>query len=420
MMFWITSSAIIFVVLLFFILLQSKFQESEESISNYITQRQYELSDNLFKGENLKATEDAFLVLQSFNTSAYVVTKTDSTVFSWPENAESLVKDCEHLVISPLTLRGISVGQVKSCLSVSAVVKSTANTTTFSIVLILIFGVLALPLFGYKRALNSTIAALEEWNKNPTKSLRVKASDAITTRVMGLVQQGFESRMELASVKSQLQLEKDKSDFIRQVAHDMLDPINSFVTNFRIFSDSLPDKKISKILGYSVERIENTFKDILKLKKYNQPQDNPTQTTNIVPLINALLDDKRNIHKDVDFKITMPDRAETICNPEDFKRILSNIINNSLEALDKNEKQISLEMKMDGQKTLITLADNGCGISSNNINHVFKENFTFGKQNGNGIGLSYVAKKVQSWGGDIAISSDLGIGTKINLTLNNA
>lgn len=428
--FWVISLALVSVSLLFLHLYRNKFQEYEATINNYISHRQYELSENLLNDTNPKATEDAFMVLQAYNISAYQVELYGSVKYSWPKSEEiepgkkdaaSIIKSCEYLVRTPLTRFGaIAVGEVKSCLSSSAIAKSTFTTTEFLIVLLLATGALVLPLFNYKRSLNSTMATAEEWSKNPRNTLRIESNDPTTNRIMSFVQQGIDSRMELNEVKSQLQIEKEISRVIKQVAHDIRDPINSLVSNFRIVSENLPDKNISKILNYSVERIESTFNDILKTNRHKSPQSNPVQVADIIPLVNALFDDKRNIHKDVDFKVSAPERIKAVCNPEDLKRVLNNIVNNSIESLDKNKKQISCSLKVENGSAQLILEDNGCGISAENIKKVFDEDFTFGKENGNGLGLSYAANKVKAWGGDISISSDIGVGTRINVTLSNA
>lgn len=55
------------------------------------------------------------------------------------------------------------------------------------------------------------------------------------------------------------------------------------------------------------------------------------------------------------------------------------------------------------------------GASTHDLPKVFDEHFSKGKINGNGLGLYYVKKMINSWGGTITIDSSLGSGTNVKI-----
>lgn len=106
-------------------------------------------------------------------------------------------------------------------------------------------------------------------------------------------------------------------------------------------------------------------------------------------------------------------------NSSELKRVISNLVNNSIEAMgsanDSSFVNISLELK--GEEARILIEDNGKGISPDNLKLIGKRGATFGKKSGNGLGMAHAVSTIESWGGKILVESQLGIGTKISLSL---
>jgi signal transduction histidine kinase len=89
-----------------------------------------------------------------------------------------------------------------------------------------------------------------------------------------------------------------------------------------------------------------------------------------------------------------------------------------LDALDKDEKIISIECKDLGEKFSIVVEDNGTGIPQHVIDRIFDPFFTtkeVGK--GSGLGLHIVAKEIEKHGGKISVHSMEGKGTRFDIEL---
>jgi len=102
----------------------------------------------------------------------------------------------------------------------------------------------------------------------------------------------------------------------------------------------------------------------------------------------------------------------------DFQRALSNLINNSVDALPE-PKQGTVEVKLDADPDCvkITLKDNGKGIPADVLEKIRQKiEVTSGKEDGHGIGLGQVQEMLAASGGKMAIDSTEGKGTEITLT----
>lgn len=103
------------------------------------------------------------------------------------------------------------------------------------------------------------------------------------------------------------------------------------------------------------------------------------------------------------------DKVELIGSKTHLEEVFRNLIRNSLEAIDKKETQegeIRITVSMEEEYCSVDIHDNGCGISNNDIGHIFDIFYTT-KQRGKfgGIGLSYVDKIIKMHHGIITVKS---------------
>jgi len=94
-----------------------------------------------------------------------------------------------------------------------------------------------------------------------------------------------------------------------------------------------------------------------------------------------------------------------------FKRVLVNIINNSIQAMPQGGKLlISAEIKKDALE--LSVADSGIGIPEDKLQGVFNPFYTT-KKDGMGLGLSFCKSMVEEHGGTIEVVSEENVGTTI-------
>jgi len=102
----------------------------------------------------------------------------------------------------------------------------------------------------------------------------------------------------------------------------------------------------------------------------------------------------------------------------EFREVFLNLILNSVQSVER-EGNISIwvaDLEEENGLIEITVEDNGCGISKENVSSIFDPFYTT-KQNGLGLGLFVTQRIVQRNGGFIRVSSELGQGTCVTIRL---
>ena len=114
--------------------------------------------------------------------------------------------------------------------------------------------------------------------------------------------------------------------------------------------------------------------------------------------------------------------VQIIADPEQLKRVVNNIVGNSVKYLDKQKGYISIRVRDVGDFIQVEIEDNGKGIAAKDLPNIFDRFYrTDSSRNsskgGSGIGLSIVKKIIEDHGGKIWANSKLGAGTVMYFVL---
>ncbi|RYF88660.1 MAG: GHKL domain-containing protein, partial [Chitinophagaceae bacterium] len=96
-----------------------------------------------------------------------------------------------------------------------------------------------------------------------------------------------------------------------------------------------------------------------------------------------------------------------------------NIIINAIEAMEENEGKLLIEVKSQGPKYIVTITDNGYGISEEDITKLFEPYFT-SKPKGMGLGLASTLNILQSHKAVVEVTSEIGVGTTFTIAFDPA
>ena len=105
---------------------------------------------------------------------------------------------------------------------------------------------------------------------------------------------------------------------------------------------------------------------------------------------------------------------------DQVKQVFLNVVQNAIEASqDKGTISIlATELARGNEAGIgIRVTDQGCGISADDLSHVFEPFFTLGKRRGTGLGLAICRNIIETHAGDISVTSELGKGTSVNIWL---
>lgn len=184
------------------------------------------------------------------------------------------------------------------------------------------------------------------------------------------------------SLKKKLDLDYILDDFKEVVedTFDGVDRIEDIVRSLKNFSR--PDQ--GKAVRFNVNTcIENTLKVVWSQIKYNANLDKYLQ-----------------------------DVPDVMGQPGSMGQVFLNLLVNAAQAIEEDGGIIRLTTEVDGDFVAVTIADNGCGISPENINRIFDPFFSTKKEGeGTGLGLAISHGIVRKNGGSMTVESEVGKGT---------
>ncbi|OIN98830.1 MAG: two-component sensor histidine kinase [Desulfovibrionaceae bacterium CG1_02_65_16] len=123
------------------------------------------------------------------------------------------------------------------------------------------------------------------------------------------------------------------------------------------------------------------------------------------------------MHRKVEVRLDIdPELPRIVSDRSQLQQVFLNLFNNALAAVaDGGRIEAIARPKDDG--VVVTVRDNGCGMSEETLNHIFEPFFTTKKGTGTGLGLSITYGIVKRLGGEIAVESTQGVGSTLTITL---
>lgn len=207
-----------------------------------------------------------------------------------------------------------------------------------------------------------------------------------------------------------------------QVSHDIQSPLLALKVATKGLAQMPEDQRL--MLQRSIERIEDIVNDLKNKRDDNLDSTNKMEHHILYGLVSSILSEKRLQFKyrDIQFELISeaPVHSSFVqLNQKDFKRVLSNLINNAVESIEtKGEVRIQLEETSDCW--VLKLIDNGRGIPEEYLKDIFKKGFSINKERGQGLGLYHAAKMADEWSAELLVESNESEGTMVELHIPKA
>ncbi len=218
-------------------------------------------------------------------------------------------------------------------------------------------------------------------------------------------------------------------EFASQVAHDIRSPLAALDMVVKD-NESMPKEEKRVLIRAATSRINDIANNLLDKKRELEGGKGSTkevpelENRMLSALLNPILSEKRTQFRDrpnisIDFQEESKNYGVFVeVSQREFRRVISNIINNAVEVLkSKGKIVISLDHEEDGKDVRILIKDNGEGIPSEILPKLGQKGKTYGKEKGNGLGLFHAKKILKSWNGYLKIESTVGVGTTVIITI---
>lgn len=235
----------------------------------------------------------------------------------------------------------------------------------------------------------------------------------------------FRKQIEAGQLKETLALEKEKVALekialAKQVSHDIRSPVSAL--NMIISAEDItPDYR--DLAKQAIKRINVIADSLLAKSKGERTDRTQAETVNLYALVNEIISEKKLQYKrspgiEFEFIEGTGARENVKGSVVELGRVISNLVNNSVEAFGVNGGKVTIKLKkIASGPTQLFVADNGKGIPHHIIEKLGREGFSYGKDeekgSGSGLGLFHAKKTIEQMGGTLKISSQVGSGTEI-------
>jgi signal transduction histidine kinase len=276
-------------------------------------------------------------------------------------------------------------------------------------------------------------------NKKYIPVLMLTAKGEIESKVKGLeigaddyLAKPFDYKELSARVKSLLTIKASREKLVEEeksvaldkmmdeVAHEIRNPLVSIGGFAKRVYDRLPEndpnKKYLEMIMDEVLKLENMVKLLIELKTMTVCYLGNMDINEVITEALTLYEDEFAA-KGVVVKTGLLHNLPFISgDKEQLKIAVSNLIKNSIEAMQESPKVLTIATSVSDGRMIIEVSDTGKGIPKDKLKSIFHPFYT-SKIYGPGLGLTFTLKIVQQHGGNISVESEPGKGTTFTIRL---
>lgn len=233
-------------------------------------------------------------------------------------------------------------------------------------------------------------------------------------------------------IEISMQYEKDNKELISNISHDLKTPVTAIKGYIEGILDGVADtpEKQERYIRTIYAKTNDMQKLIEELFLYSKLDSNAVNYSfQKVNLSDYFEDCIEEISVDLESKKIglgffnyVDKNCIIIADPEQLKRVIINIVSNSAKYIDKPNGLINIRLNDEPEYVQVEIEDNGQGISSEELPHIFERCYRTdasrnSAQGGSGLGLSIAKKIIEEHGGRIWATSKVGIGTTISFVI---
>lgn len=231
-------------------------------------------------------------------------------------------------------------------------------------------------------------------------------------------------------VKTEIEMEKNRSNLLRSISHDIRTPLTSIIgsssallDNSSKLSEEYKEKLVSDIrdeASWLVRVVEN----VLSVTKINGSSAKISKSKEVVEeIVGEVALKYKKQFPDIPLEISVPDSMLFV--PMDatlIEQVIFNLLENAV-VHGKTATKISLSVKKHASDAVFTVSDNGVGIDKSILPYLFDGSFVPGKGNSSdakrdmGIGLSVCKTIINAHGGTTRAANNKNGGAVFGFTL---
>lgn len=234
------------------------------------------------------------------------------------------------------------------------------------------------------------------------------------------------------SSEEKIEHEKQNRELVSNISHDLKTPITAIKGYVEGIMDGVADtpEKMDKYIKTIYNKANDMDKLINELTVYSGIDNNRIpynfHRINVADYFGDCVEEVGLDLESKNIKLDYINYVEkdtiVIADPEQMKKVINNIISNSVKYMDKPEGAIEIRILDEVDSIRVEIEDNGKGIAQKDLQKIFDRFYRTdasrnSAQGGSGIGLSIVKKIIEDHGGYIWATGKEGEGTCIHFVI---
>lgn len=234
------------------------------------------------------------------------------------------------------------------------------------------------------------------------------------------------------STEENHQHEKQNRELISNISHDLKTPITAIKGYMEGIMDGVADtpEKMDKYIRTVYNKANDMDRLINELTLYSGIDSNRTaynfHRINVADYFGDCVEevglDLESKNIELNYSNLVEADTKVIADPEQMKKVINNIIGNSIKYMDKEKGVIDIRILDEVDSIHVEIEDNGKGIAAKDLPNIFERFYRTdtsrnSAQGGSGIGLSIVKKIIEDHGGYVWATSRENEGTCIHFVI---
>jgi two-component system, NtrC family, sensor histidine kinase PilS len=206
------------------------------------------------------------------------------------------------------------------------------------------------------------------------------------------------------------------------LAHELRNPLASLSGAVELLAADLPKTDrhsltLSQIVQRETARLNRLVSDFLTYARPGPGRSEPVPLRGLLEELAELV--ARDASLGVEVQVDAPGDLRARGNADQLRQVFWNLVRNAAES-EPRDRAVHVRARAGAAGEVdVLVEDQGCGIAPESMERLF-EPFHTTKAKGTGLGLATVHRVVEAHGGRIGVSSELGRGTTVRVTLPTA
>lgn len=244
----------------------------------------------------------------------------------------------------------------------------------------------------------------------------------------------YTTRVIIRDVTAEHQIEQVRKDFVANASHELRTPlaiINGYLENL-LDDDMINEPEMARrfltIMRKHADRISRIVEDMLVISRLESGEASALKVEpfKFRSCIKDILERLESVirNQQAEMVVIMPD-SDLVVHGDRFywTQVLFNLVENALKQNPYSGLRVEIGCQVSNNSVRIWVSDNGVGIPSADLPHIFRRFFRVEKHHsqqeikGTGLGLSIVKRAIEAHGGTISVTSIPGQETKFLITI---